>query len=576
MNNTLISTISNHRPRLFNNPVILREIIDRLRKKSSFISFSIFLGIVSVLFFCQLPSIKSDYYRSGSSPDLFMLFNCIQGIIILVLVPLFSATCINIERERCSWDLLITTPISIPSILLAKFLSPIVLTIIMASSLIPIYGLFITLGGVSPGEIIFTFAIFLELAITAALIGLYCSIKWKSTIISIYFTYLLLVILYVIPPILILINSRPPGLLLEPFIFFSPLMVIMKFANGRIANNSIETALIYHGIMALVIALFIAKFCIKALINQTIHDKTTSKKRFKRFVPRFIPAFFKTGIYYFNRIFLSSRNLLVRKEILAHNGASGSRVAISIFILLGINLSILLLVIMSGERTPIETYLSICLFVGIFLIPFLIVPGGVNCFRSEFDKDAWSLLSTTKLTPLQILTGKYMASIKIFLHQSIAYFAIPLLFSVLYTMTSNSSFDFNIIEFSSLMICLFVAANFYLMISILVSLYVRETLTAYGISFFTVFATLILPVVTIISLGEMNIISRTFTDNSFAIVSSSAFSPYMFWILIIERNINLNHYLLFLPLIMEICSLLLLTFILKVFAITRLKKIMNL
>ncbi len=574
MNNTLISTIFNNLPRLFNNPVILREIIDRLRKKSSFIYLSIFLGIITILFFCLLPSLKANYYRSGSSRELFMIFNCIQGIIILVLVPLISATCINIERERCSWDLLITTPISIPSILLAKFLSPIVLTIIMASSLIPIYGLIITLGGVSPGEIIFTFAIFLELSITAALIGLYCSVKWKSTIISIYFTYLFLVILYVIPPILIMANFNPSNQPLGLLIFFSPLMIAFQLAGERLALCSNSIAILIHGFIVLVIGLIIAYFCVKALMIQTIYGKYTSRKHRKH--PRRIPAFIKLTIYWFNRIFLSSRNLLVKKEIIAHNGVSGSRVAISLLILLGINISILLLLIMSGERKPIDTYIAISILVGLFLVPFLIIPGGVSCFRSEFDKDSWNLLATTKLTPLQILNGKYIAAINVFVYQAIAYFTLPLLFSFLHTTTMNRPFDFNIIEFLVLMICLFVAANFYLIISILISLNVRETLTAYGISFFTVFATLLIPVASLIVLGEMHIISDRITENNLAILLSAIFSPFMNWILINERNDNINQFTIFLPLIMQICSLLLLTFILKVFAINRLKKIMNL
>jgi hypothetical protein len=575
MNNTLISTISNHRPRLFNNPVILREIIDRLRKKSSFISFSIFLGIVTVLFFCLLPSLQATYYSGGSinSRELFMVFNAIQGIIILVLVPLFSATCINIERERCSWDLLITTPISIPSILLAKFLSPIVLTIIMASSLIPIYGLIITLGGVSPGEIIFTFAIFLELAITASLIGLYCSIKWKSSIISIYFTYLFLVILYIVLPFFIFSIRFELGFqTIGPLIFFSPLMSTIHFIDGRIGSYSIETALVYHGLIASFIGLIIAYFCVRALISQTIHYQAAYSIKFKRFIPRFIPTLFKTAIYYFNRIFLSSRNTFVRKEILSHNGPSGSRVAKSLLILLAINLSFLSLIIMTNSRHPIETYLVISIFVGLFLVPFLVVPCGVNCIRSEFDKDSWSLLTTTELTPLQILKGKYMTSTNIFIYQAITYFFLPLILAF----NQNHNITFNFIEISIVLVALFAAANFYLMLSTLISLYIRETLTAYGVSFFAVFSTIIIPVVTSIILMDMQIISNSTTDNNFAILFSSAISPLMLSILLVERNSSLNQFLLFLPVIVEIFSLLFLTYILKSFAIARLKKIMNL
>ncbi len=146
------------RPRLFNNPVILRELTAQLRKR---ISFLYLLGFLLTGFFCFL-SWWSTFRNSGGnlgsqSRELFGLLNFLEGALILFFVPLFSAISINIERERETWELVCTTPLSLLSILWGKFLSSVLFVWFMMLSLIPVYGIIFTVGGLSPEEIFVTF-----------------------------------------------------------------------------------------------------------------------------------------------------------------------------------------------------------------------------------------------------------------------------------------------------------------------------------------------------------------------------------------------------------------------------------
>jgi len=96
------------RPSLVNNPVILRELIVRLRKGSSFYYLAIFLivgFIASLSFWYQLT--HNNYQGvnwNRQTRNMFLVLNMFQGLTVALLIPLISATIINIERERETWD----------------------------------------------------------------------------------------------------------------------------------------------------------------------------------------------------------------------------------------------------------------------------------------------------------------------------------------------------------------------------------------------------------------------------------------------------------------------------------------
>ncbi len=190
------------RPRFFNNPIILRELVTQLRKTQSFLCLFLFMFISTLLltsWWNQLTWRASMNYQNPAR-DFFMMFSMTVGAIVVLIVPLFSATSVNVEIERETWDLIKTTPISLSSILLGKFLSSIFLLWLILLSLIPIFSIIFPLGGVSPQEILVFYLIASEGLVIAALIGLICSIRFKRAITSISMTYVFCLLYFLVLP----------------------------------------------------------------------------------------------------------------------------------------------------------------------------------------------------------------------------------------------------------------------------------------------------------------------------------------------------------------------------------------
>jgi ABC-2 type transport system permease protein len=191
------------RPRIINNPILKREAIDRLRKISSFWYLGALLVCTFVILLYRWNEALSEYNVFSiidSSRNIFIFLLSIQGTLVFLITPLISATSINLEYEQNSWELLISSPMNIASIIIAKWLSSLIYIWFLLISLIPVYGICFLLGGVSPEEIGFAFLMFSEGVLIVSGIGLYCSIIWKRTIQSISGTYMLSFIYLLVLP----------------------------------------------------------------------------------------------------------------------------------------------------------------------------------------------------------------------------------------------------------------------------------------------------------------------------------------------------------------------------------------
>lgn len=222
---------------MFNNPIILRELIVQLRKKQSFFYLFLFLAVGSITFlFWWYELILSYAYNPGYvfSRNLFMSLSFLEGITLLLFAPLLTATAINLEKERDTWDLLITSPINQTSVLLGKFLSPLLFVCLVLISILPIFSLTMPVGGVSPWELLSIFAMFTEETIIASMIGLFCSIRWKRTIQSISMTYAFCFIYFLAIPIAPEFFTHNPSALT----LISPLILVLYYIRppGTLGN----------------------------------------------------------------------------------------------------------------------------------------------------------------------------------------------------------------------------------------------------------------------------------------------------------------------------------------------------
>lgn len=507
MNATSVSSFWQARPRLVNNPVILRELVVRLRKKSSFVFLLCLVGVAGIAFLLFYPILIQSYTqgrRPGgfSTQEVFVLMSLLQGISILIVMPLFASTCINLEREQQTWDLLITTPINISSILLGKYLSSILFSLILLVSLIPIVGLTIPMGGVSPQEILFIFSLLLELVLTAGVLGMYCSIRWKRTVQSVSFTYGSIVLLYVVLPTLIMMNYSPSNQPLGPLIFVSPLMIAIQYlGNESLFLCSNTAALTIHGALAVCILLAGTYLCYRELNRQSGKPESQSINWRFSFLRYFSLPFFFSYIRRINKYLLQSSSPLHEKEIKDYLGESDESFVKSQLWIFAAGL-LLLPVGLANANDPFEYYYALCLYAGALLIPCLVVPFGANVIRSENDRETWLLLITTTLSPQKIFAGKYHAGFHLLLARVVPFLGIPLFVAIVQAFSSlllNRGIENILCNGKNLIVVFFIllafvfSARSFLSGCMWVSTLFARTTHAYAIAFFCTALVLIGP-----------------------------------------------------------------------------------
>jgi ABC-type transport system involved in multi-copper enzyme maturation permease subunit len=510
------------RPQLINNPVIIREVIDLLRKKSSFIILAITLtvGIFFIIFSWRnlldvFSRVGYDHWRV--SREFFTVMNLVIGSAIFFLTPLFSATCINLERERNTWELLITTPLNILSILWAKIVSCVFFLWILVISLIPIYGLFFTLGGISPQEIYFMMWIFTEILVVTVLVGIACSIWINKSIQAITSTYFILLFLFCVLPFLSIAYTewyKSPFLLGVPFLL-SPLIISLSYFGStpppRYYHSIICPDIYYtHGVLIVLFIILILIFCavglyitrpktvvafIQPIINrfrknnsiQPLTDKHTISNRIRVCIPMQLLS------NWINPIFSKEMRILCGRRYRKIIRAMIISFALSLIIPFGFYIG------RWRFDEFIEGWKIVVPWISMILTPLIIIPYAVNCFCYEKDKETWNLLSSTTMKPWSILNGKYLAGFTYYQVVFWIYYTVSIttiIISILISRVLNVHENFHIsILMWAIYLCQ-ISLVFLLSFGGWVSLRSRKTLTAYaGIFMSMIVVYLILPIV---------------------------------------------------------------------------------
>ncbi|MBO4336671.1 MAG: hypothetical protein J5842_01190 [Lachnospiraceae bacterium] len=146
--------------------------------------------------------------------NLFPIISIAELCIVALLVPITTAGAITGEKERQTFDIMMTTQISPLSIVIGKMMTGISRTMIYVIASIPIMAVGFTIGGISWWTLLFYLALVLVLAIFEAAIGLFCSSVCKKTVTAIVMSYIIIAVVCAgtfIPILLVLLSSMFDG-----------------------------------------------------------------------------------------------------------------------------------------------------------------------------------------------------------------------------------------------------------------------------------------------------------------------------------------------------------------------------
>ena len=161
--------------------LLTKELRLRLRRERFVWLLIIYLLVMGLLGFgfLQRANVFSGGYQgyllSQIGAQLYALLSFIQLFLIVFIAPAFTATAINGEKERQTFDLLLCSKLSAFSLLAGKLIAGLVNVLLLIAASIPLFSLVYFFGGVSPLQVLISLIIFIMTAIVAGSFSLFCS-----------------------------------------------------------------------------------------------------------------------------------------------------------------------------------------------------------------------------------------------------------------------------------------------------------------------------------------------------------------------------------------------------------------
>jgi len=166
---------------LFENPVLQRELLVNLRMGRAFVLLLVYLGVLGLLVFLAWPSaetldLSQDSKERGEAKFLVDLFFLGQYMLASFMAPSFAAGAMSGEKERKTYEMLLSSPMKPPAIVLGKLLASLAHLALLIFCSLPIVMLCLPLGGVSLYEVL---AMYLALILSVTTFGM-VSLAWSS------------------------------------------------------------------------------------------------------------------------------------------------------------------------------------------------------------------------------------------------------------------------------------------------------------------------------------------------------------------------------------------------------------
>jgi ABC-type transport system involved in multi-copper enzyme maturation permease subunit len=187
---SLVSTLTRFLKPIIENPVILKELRGRMRGRRAFVSLTMYIMLISLLIgsiyataALSSPVTRFDPgYRQGMGKAIFSTVVMLEFLMISFIGPSLTAGAITAERERRTFDLLRTTPLTARALVLGKLGSACMYLLLLVVTGLPIQALAFLLGGVGFEEIVVSSLILVTNILFFCTLGLFCSSFTKRTL----------------------------------------------------------------------------------------------------------------------------------------------------------------------------------------------------------------------------------------------------------------------------------------------------------------------------------------------------------------------------------------------------------
>jgi ABC-2 type transport system permease protein len=169
------------------NPVLIKELRGRMRGARAFVLLTIYLLILSgvtLLFYAAIADVSTSDLNAGRQIGrvLFLLIAAVALVEVCLITPALTAGSISGEKERQTYDLLVSSLLSPWQIAWGKLGSALSFALLMILAVVPMMSLAFLFGGVSLAEVLIALVGLLATAVFYATVGLFWSAALRSTL----------------------------------------------------------------------------------------------------------------------------------------------------------------------------------------------------------------------------------------------------------------------------------------------------------------------------------------------------------------------------------------------------------
>lgn len=246
------------------NPIVKKDV--KVQSRSMKICFGVLAYelILALVFFFAMFIIQENntYYSDNIYSELVGLYPVLaitQFVILGVIVPVRTASSISGERERQTFDIMMTTGMTPFSVVVGKVMTAIVQSMLFIAASLPIMALSFVVGGMSWSYLFWFFAIALLISVFSASIGILCSSLCKKSVSAVIMSYGFYLIFF--------IGTLVPSILYEIY-------SINYWYNG----SSVQSGYSYGENIALTLlinpAVYLAEFVALVMTGESIWDNS--------------------------------------------------------------------------------------------------------------------------------------------------------------------------------------------------------------------------------------------------------------------------------------------------------------
>lgn len=246
------------------NPIVKRDV--RVQSRSMKICWGVFIYelILALVFFVAMMVIEQGnrYSTNNIYSALVWLYPVLaitQFIILGIVVPVRTASSISGERERQTFDIMMTTGMTPFSIIWGKVMTAIVQSMFFVVASMPVMALSFVIGGMSWSYLFWFLGVALLVSFFAASIGILCSSLCKKSISAVIMSYAFYIIFFV-------------GTVL-PFLFYSIAEASRSYQTGAVPNGYGENTALFFLLNP---AVYLTEFFVKVMAGESVVGELSS------------------------------------------------------------------------------------------------------------------------------------------------------------------------------------------------------------------------------------------------------------------------------------------------------------